>query len=352
MSRLVKTRAYPIGVDLGNDSLKLAQLGSNGKGIRLIASSSENRPPDLEPGSADWQRWAVNTIRQLTANGGFQGKEVVAAMPATEVFIEHMRMPTTNSSTLQDAIFSNIKQNLPFEPVKENVMIKYTPTEMGNVLVIATDRQIIDRHVALYERANLHINSIGVWPAALTNCYSRFFGRRRCDIEATVSIGVWPAAPTNCYSRFYGRRRCDIEAIVMLLDIGPNCTNVVICRQKSPLFACSIPIGAVHLADEKVITELVRELTTCGRSFGSMYQDLRIERLVLLSGQVVDRDVCATIATQLKVPARMGDCLAAVKIAEHDRLGIDIRTPASGEMTPMQKQAQVNWATAFGLSLS
>jgi Tfp pilus assembly PilM family ATPase len=324
MSRLLKTRAYLIGVDLGNDSLRLAQLASNGKGIRLIASGSEGRPPDVEPGSANWQRWAADTIRRLTANGGFQGKEVVAAMPATEVFIEHMRMPTTNNTTLQDAIFSSIKDKLPFEPVKQNVMIKCSPTEMGNVLVMATDRRIIDRHVALYEKANLHINSIGVWPAALTNCYSTFFGRRKCDIQA----------------------------IVMLLDIAASCTNVVICHQKSPLFACSIPIGAVQLGDEKTITKLVRELTACGRRFGSMYQDLRIERLVLLSGRVVDRDVCATIAAQLKVPVRMEDCLAAVKIAYHARLGIDRRAPASGEMTPRQKNGQVNWATAFGLSLS
>lgn len=325
MSKLLKIRAYPIGVDLGNDSLKLAQLGSNGKGTRLIASSSEIRPPDVQPGSADWQRWAIDTIRQLTAGGGFQGKEVVAAMPATDVFIDHMRMPTTtSSSSLQDAIFSNIKPKLPFESAKENVMIKYTPTEMGNVLVMATDRRIIDRHVALYEKANLHINSIGVWPAALTNCYSTFFGRRKCDIAA----------------------------IVMLLDIEPNCTNVVICRQKSPLFACSIPVGAMQLGHEKTITELARQLTACGRRFSSIYQNLRIERLVLLSGRAVDRDVCTTIATQLEVPARMGDCLAAVKIDYHDRLGIDRRAPASGEMTPRQKQGQVNWATAFGLSLS
>jgi Tfp pilus assembly PilM family ATPase len=321
---LLKTHAYSIGVDLGNDSVKLAQLGSNGKGLRLIASSSESRPQDVKPGSADWQRWAVDTIRRLTANGGFQGKETVAAMPAADVFIEHMRMPSTNSGALQDAIFSNIKQKLPFEPVKENVMIKYTPTEMGNVLVMVTERSIIDRHVALYEKANLNINSIGVWPAALTNCYSSFFGRRKCDIEA----------------------------IVMLLDIGPNCTNVVICRQKSPLFACSIPIGAVQLGDEKTVTTLARQLTACGRRFGSMYESLRIERMVFLSGQIVDTDVCAAIAKQLKMPARMQDCLAAVKIAYHDRLGIDRRASASTEMTPVQKQAQANWATAFGLSLS
>ena len=108
----------------------------------------------------------------------------------------------------------------------------------------------------------------------------------------------------------------------------------------------------VQLGDEKTVTTLARQLTACGRRFGSMYESLQIERMVFLSGQVVDRDVCAAIAKQLKMPARMGDCLAAVKIAYHDRLGIDRRASASAEMTPVQKQSQANWATAFGLSLS
>ena len=67
----LKGRAYPIGVDMGRDSLKLAQLGNNGKGIHLIAGGSENRPADVEPGSGDWQRWAIEAIRRLIAKGRF-----------------------------------------------------------------------------------------------------------------------------------------------------------------------------------------------------------------------------------------------------------------------------------------
>jgi hypothetical protein len=29
----------------------------------------------------------------LTANGKFKGRDVIAAMPANEVFIDHMKMP-------------------------------------------------------------------------------------------------------------------------------------------------------------------------------------------------------------------------------------------------------------------
>jgi len=84
---LSKKHIYSIGVDIGDDALKVAQLGSNGKGINLIASGSQDRPADVKPGSGNWQRWAIEAIRQLTANGKFRGKAVIATIPASECLL-------------------------------------------------------------------------------------------------------------------------------------------------------------------------------------------------------------------------------------------------------------------------
>jgi Tfp pilus assembly PilM family ATPase len=336
MLRILRNHAYsrfpilrciakcgPIGVDLGDDTLKVAQLGNNEKGIKLIAGGSENRPEDVEPGSGDWQRWAIEAIRRLTGNGKFRGRDVIAAVPASEVFIEHMKMPKIKDGPakvkkgiwgpdvrLRDAIFSKIKQKLPFET--DDAMIKYIPTEQDNVLVIVAERNKIDRYLAIYEKANLRIKSIAVWPAALTNSYVKFFGRRKADIEA----------------------------IVMLLDIETNYTNVVICRHKNLLFARSIPIGEKQFDDEKMITRLALELNACRRNFSSMHRKAQIERLIFLSGQAVNMDICTAIAKQLEIPAQRGDCLKAVDIGESCGSGID------------RRGCQFSWATAFGLSLS
>jgi len=316
----LKNHTYPIGVDIGDDTLKVVQLANNRKGVSLIAAGSENRPADIKPGSANWQRWAVEAISKLTANGKFRGRNVVAAMPASDVFIDHIKMPKTNDDKLQDAIFSKIKQKLPIEP--EDAMIKYIPTEQDNVLVIATERKIIDRHLAIYEKAQLAIKSISVWPAALTNSYASFFGRRKADTEV----------------------------IVMLTCIEDNCTNVVICRHKNPLFARSIPIGAKQLEADGIVTRLVLELASCRQHFGSMHRRAQIERLIFLSARAEHKDICGTIAKQLEMPAQIGDCLAAIEIASPCNSDVDRRVPASAGTAP-QKQGQVNWATAFGLSL-
>jgi len=318
-----KNRVYSIGVDMGDDIIKMVQLGNNGSNINLIAGGSEHRPEEVKPDSINWQRWAIEAIHKLTTDGKFRGREVVAVMPANAVFIDHIKIPKIKDGSanekkglwspddkLQDAIFSKIKQKLPFEP--DEAVIKYIPAEGDNLLVIASERKIIDRHLAIYEKANLAIKSIGVWPIALTNSYARFFGRRKYDIEA----------------------------VVMLLEIDANYTNVVICRHKNPLFARSVSIGTKQLESDEAITRLVLELSACRRHFGSMQRKAQIERLIFLSTQQESRDICATIAKQLEMPAQMGNCLAAVEIEDSYPSPIE------------RRDCQVNWATAFGLSLS
>ncbi len=313
MFGLGKKNSYLIGVDLGNDCLKLAQLANGSEDTVLIAGQYVNRPADVLPGTARWQRWAIEVMRETAHEGHFKGKEVVAALPPNEVFIDHLRWPKKFDGKIEEAIFAKIKQKLPFEPIEKNTMIKYIPAEQDNVMVLATERTVIDRHLAIYERAGMTLKSIGVWPVALASCYARFFGRRKTDLES----------------------------IVMLLDIQPDCTNAVISRHKNPLYACSIPVGTKQLKeDEKLTGRLVMELTACRREFLSLYKGVQIERLIFLSGLSVDPDIYRTVAKQLEVQAQMGDCMAAIQMTDPDRFGLE------------RRNGTVGWALAFGLSLS
>jgi len=306
-----KDRPCSIGVDMGDDIVKIVQVAnSNDNGVRLISGGSKNRPKDIEPGSSDWQRWAIETLQELIANGNFKGKDVIAAMPSGELFIDHMKIPKTKGGKVQDAIVSTIKPKLSYDT--DEAMIKYIPTEDDNVIVTGVERKKIDIHLAIYEKAGLRLKSIAIWPVALTNSYIKFFGRRKTDTKA----------------------------IVMLLDIETSWTNFVICRHRNPLFARSIPIGAKQLDDEEMTSKLVLEVTGSRRHFSSMYKQPKIERLIFLSGQTVDKDICTTIAKQLEIPTQIGDCLAAVEIDDPYNAGID------------RRGCQFSWATAFGLSLS
>lgn len=309
-----KKRPYPIGVDMGEDSLRFVQLVNNGKSINLVAGGSENCPADIKYGSPDWLKWGTEVIRDMIGKGGFHGREVIVSLSASEVFLDLMKMPKVEKSQMDEKVLAKIKQRLPFD--SESIMIKHIPTENDGILVIATERRKIDRILSMYEKANLCVQSIGVWPIALSNAYARFFCRRKGDSEV----------------------------IVMLINIELERTNVVICRAQKLLFAHSIPIGFKQIEDDdEVVTTLLLELAACMKQLDMMQKNARIERLVFFcpsSMNGTSRTVCMKIAQQLERPAQMADCLAAVKMVNFHGLGIE------------RRDSQSSWATAFGLGLS
>jgi len=297
---------------LSSDGLRLAQLGYNGQHLSLVAGGWLVCPAGVDPVSAAWQRWAADAVREMVGKNGFRGKVITAAMPPADVFIDQVKMPKAADGKLEDVLFAKVKQQMSTRCSRENALVRYIPTDSDNALVMVADRELIDRHLAIYEKAGLTLKSIGAWPEALAMCYARFFGRRQSDMEA----------------------------VVMLVNVEAACTNIVLCRQTHLLFARSIPIGARRLGDEKALNGLVLEVTACRRDFMSMHRNVPITRVIFLSGPTVQTPVYAAIAKHLEMQAQIGDCMTAVEASDPAGQGLD------------RRQCPVSWATAFGLSLS
>ncbi len=301
---------HPIGVDISDDGIRIAQIQEGRSGFVLVGGASTNLPENITAGSPDWQRWALQTIKDLTVNGGFSGNDVIVSIPPSDVYIDYMRAQKTSSRSADEAILAKAKQRLSSDI--DDPLIKYIPADEDNLLVVATERVKIDRHLAIYENAGLRVKSMGIWPEALTKSYVKFFGRRQADLET----------------------------VVMLIDVGVIRTNVVICRHKNLLFARSIPTGIRFLTDQDSLNQLVLEISSCRQQFSSIYKKSRIERLLFISGQAVDRNICVMIAKQIQVAAQIGDCLSAVQTSNHHNSGME------------KRNCQFSWATAFGLSLA
>lgn len=308
----LKKQIYPIGIDVEDDQIKLVQLENNGKGLTLLAGDSRERPVDTSAGSSKWQRWVLEVVSNMTKNGQFKGKEVIASVPPRDLFIDHLKMPKTTKGKIEQELLQKIKQRLSFPT--DQAVLKYIPTEEDNVLVMAMNREQIDRHLAVYEKAGLHIKSMGIWPTAVTQTYTKFFGRRKNDRDA----------------------------VVLVLDMAPNHCNVLICRHQKPLFAKSIPIGIEDLMNSDTLSKFTVELNNCRRHFSSLYKKPKMERTLFLSGQISSvsaQNVYATIAKQLELPAQLGNCMAAVETS-------------NGGNFVERRDNNASWATAFGLSLS
>ncbi len=309
LSMLLNNNKPPIGIDMGSDIIKVAQLKKNGGTVNLIAGGSKERPDDIIPGTAKWQHWAIDALKKILKDSPFKGKNAVIALPANEVFLDNVKKPKS-SQNIEGYITNKIKKKLPFSA--EDAIIKYVPVDNGNLLVIATEKEKINRHLAIYEKANLNVNSIDIWPAAMTYSYASFFGRRKSDKDSTV----------------------------LLLDIESSYSNIVICRHKNLISARSVSIGAKEMENEESASKLVLELNNSKKQFEASHFKTKIERMIFLSGQIIPREVCVNIAKQMELPAQIGDCLSAVEVENAYEVGID------------RRDCQFSWATSFGLSLA
>jgi Tfp pilus assembly PilM family ATPase len=317
MLTFLKKHVYPAGIDVTADGLKIAQLAFDGTYRYVQATGSESMPEDIQYGTAAWQKWIAATAKKIMKDGAFKGSNVITAMPPQDVFIDEVTVPKVAASNPEQAAFKKVSPKLPFDP--QQAMIQYIVADLGinsdqvNVLVLATDRKIVERHLAIYEKAGLEIKGIAVWPLVMTNTYIKFFSRRKS--EASI--------------------------IAMLVDVAVDTSKIIICRGPDLLFARAIPVGSVHINQGQMVQRLVSEMEACCHYFESVASSQHIERLLFLSGRSVDASFCdkmAEFAAKMQIPAQIGDVLAAVESKESSAVD--------------RRDSSVDWTTAFGLSLT
>lgn len=314
----VKT-VFPIGIDVGRVNLKMAQLGLDKDDLYLYAAAAEQIPVDIEYGSVEWQRWVAASVKSMVSFGRFSSKEVIAAIPRDDVFIEQLRIEVSGKDDIERDICAKMADKLPFDVSEAIVKNVATTTTSANgkaeVLVMAAHRRNVDRHLAIYENAGLNVNGIGVWPIAMTDCYVRFFGRRTADFDT----------------------------IAMLMSVENDYSNIVICKHKDILFARTVSIGFCHFGQTETVNRLISEIDACCRHLESFYTGSHVERLVFFSGRSVHERICEKIselAQRMQVPAQIGDVLAAVNVDQNCKEMVD------------RRGSQLDWSLAFGLSLA
>ena len=197
MIGLAKKTVYPAGIDLNSDYLKVSQLGLKDNGLYLNAATIKERPEDIRFGSGEWQRWVVGTAKTMFSRGGFSGKGVIASIPSEDIFIDHIKVNCGPSDeSLEKSVFEKITPKLPFN--HSGAMVNYVVAgnsedgKQTDIVVMAAEREIVNRQLAIYEKAGLEIKGISVWPLAMANSYVKFFAKRQ---KRTLAIGKLSVNP-------------------------------------------------------------------------------------------------------------------------------------------------------------
>lgn len=218
--KLFAAKPSPIGVDIGTDTLRLAQCAFDGRDWHLTAAACTDIPSSMRQSAEQLNQYLIETTRELVSQGNFKGREAVLCVPSGDLSIQHIRMPRLDESDTKKALPWECRGKLPIEPnsavlrhlVAGEVQVNNEPK--NEVIVMATPRQTVSRLLQIAGKAKLEVIGMNVEPKAIVDCFGHVY-----------------------------RRKSDADVTSLYMEIGCLSTRVLIARGQQLLFARSIPIG-------------------------------------------------------------------------------------------------------------
>lgn len=112
----------------------------------------------------------------------------------------------------------------------------------------------------------------------------------------------------------------------------------------APALGAGLPADSVRSLTNEVretVESLADELSMCARYHGALFRDRRIDRVVFLGGEARDTGLCQSLASGLRLPAKVGDPMARFLV-----------NGAAPKGLPDPQSSHPGWAVACGLASS
>jgi len=259
LSWALKSRGLlPIGLDIGNNSIKMIQLLVNGEQLSVIAAQKAR----IDHGINDEQEknmFIVSAIQRMLAEGRFHGSNVVSSLPNEGLEITSLRLAEAQSDGIEQALRKEVVQRFGLDPDEDAMQYViagnvHQGDEIKNELILfAAANETIKSHIELLEQTGLKPVSIDTIPCALFRSFERSL-----------------------------RRQEDRERTVVFVDVGNQFTTVVFGRGGEISFVKQIPVGGEKFNEEIAAklgvdiseAEALREALQMEKSFPALNHDL------------------------------------------------------------------------------
>ncbi len=374
------SKLNPIAVDIGTDSIKMLQIEPRPDLAHLVAVASETIPHDIRNNPQKREDYIVTAIRKMLTDCGFKGRQAVTCLPARHMTMLHLRVPRMNAEELTKALPYEAQGKLPFDPaqaVLRHVVVGdiYQNGETKQeVILLAANRDMVDRHLDLFAKAKLDLVSIHVEPSALIESFAHIYRRKGDENISTLFVDL--GAGSTHVVIAHGTRMVFAKHI----QIGGDTFNTIAAEKlkvsmneardiRTQMFMQSLlprmPAGVVSLGSEnplgvtrddipqvdshkaKILQDalaesveiLATELELCVRYYESIFNGKTIDRMIFVGGESKHVTICQTLAQRLNLPATLGDPLGRLHKDQKTSCAIDLRQPQPG------------WAIAVGLGL-
>jgi len=246
-----KTQGHrPIGLDIGNNSIKMIQLAVNSGHIKVLAADKVRIDPAVNGDASQRRSFVVSAIKQMLAEGKFCGQDVISCLPNDSLKITSLRLAEGEEQQVEQELRKEVSQRFGLDPDKDAISyvhagsVKHGDEVKNEFILFAAESEAIKSHIAMLEEAQLKPVAIDTIPCALFRSFERSL-----------------------------RRQEDAEQTVVFVDVGSKFTTVVFGRGREISFVKQIPIGG-----EKFNQELASKLGVSVNEAEILRDMLRMER--------------------------------------------------------------------------
>lgn len=355
MIRLTRAHLQPIGIDIGQDSIRMMQLETVGNTLSVVAAARQAFPPEVRDRSDLRLPLAVEMIRQMRRQNGFKGRRAVLSLPREILHSKNLRLPPMPAAELSAAVQFEARNIFTFD--SEQALIHVLPagdvrqgTDIKQeVIVLAARHDEINAFLERIHCCGLEVQSLDTEPLALYRTIDRFIRRREDEQEVHVLVDVgWHRSNvligkgreiTFFKPMDIGGRQLH-EAVSRKLDISVDEAKALRRRlaENADPSAPKDPVRqAVVDATRPAMEELAREISMCLRYYSVTFRGHRPSRVRLTGGESCDGLLQGVLHSALTIPVEIGRPLYSVdtsRMRSADRRG-----------------TMCEWALAFGLSL-
>ncbi len=212
-----------VGLDVGSTSVRAAEISVGGGApsvlrvaqVPLAAGAVEN-------GEVFDGEEVAGAIRELWRRGGFKNRQVTMGVGNQRVVVREVSVPSLPEKELRQSLPFQVQELIPI-PMEDAVLdfdlldeFEEEGRTMARLLVVAAQREMVDRHIQVATGAKLEPVGVDLVPFALVRSVGEFDGM---GLEEGEAGG---------------------EAVV---DVGADVTNICVHERGMPRFVRILPSG-------------------------------------------------------------------------------------------------------------
>jgi len=220
-----------VGLDIGTDHVRLAQIKASGSTFALQKYGVVRLPMgSVVEGEIVDADAVASAIRQLMRTTGLGGANVVIGVSNQKVVVRLIDLPYMEDAELQGAIKYQAQDYIPI-PVEEAILdfqivgdyMTNADEHMNEVLLVAAQRDMIDETVQAVERSGLKLSGIDVTPFAVVR-------------------GLFGVAPSTLPDENEG-----VGEATAVIHMSAGITNIVVVEKGLPRFTRVSSLAANEL---------------------------------------------------------------------------------------------------------